>query len=235
MNTAGVDVAHNWTIPEREYRRQETRRGRRHAFEHLTPASTALIVIDMVPFFADANPHCRDAIAPINQLARTLRCAGGLVAWVLPADQGPPSVRAVEFYGEAVARVYGASGGAGAAADRLCPNLDFIPGELVCEKSAASAFFPGRCDLHEALVMRNIETVIITGTITNVCCESSARDASTLGYRVIFAADATATVSDAAHNGSLYTIYRSFGDVRPTAEILQLIETGDTSRSHDFP
>ncbi|MDO8408908.1 MAG: isochorismatase family cysteine hydrolase [Phenylobacterium sp.] len=219
-------MAHNWMIAEREYLRQETRRGRRHAYERLDPATTALVVIDMVPFFAQANVHCRDAIAPINRLAAALREAGGLVAWVLPADAGPPNPRAVEFYGEQIAQAYGSSGGQGAPRDRLCPELDFIEGEIVAEKSAASAFFPGRCDLHDRLAARGIETVIITGTVTNVCCESSARDASTLGYRVIFVADATATVTDAAHNAALYTIYRSFGDVRPTAEILELIAAG---------
>ncbi len=219
-------MAHNWMIAEREYLRQETRRGRRHAYERLDPRTTALVVIDMVPFFAQANVHCRDAIAPINRLADALREAGGLVAWVLPADAGPPTPRAIEFYGEQIAKVYGASGGQGTPRDRLCLELNLIEGEIVVEKSAASAFFPGRCDLHDRLAARGIETVIITGTVTNVCCEGSARDASTLGYRVIFAADATATVTDAAHNAALYTIYRSFGDVRPTAEILELIAAG---------
>lgn len=64
--------------------------------------------------------------------------------------------------------------------------------------------------------------MIVTGTVTNVCCESTARDAATLGYRVIFAA----APNDAAHNATLCTIYRSFGDVRPTTEILELIATG---------
>ncbi|MDP1873729.1 isochorismatase family cysteine hydrolase [Phenylobacterium sp.] len=219
-------MAHNWMIAEREYARQETRRGRRHAYEHLDPGTTALVVIDMVPFFAEANLHCRDAIAPINSLAATLREAGGLVAWVLPDEAEPPTPHAIEFYGAQIAQVFGASGGQGAPRDRLCPELTFMEGEIVTEKSAASAFFPGRCDLHDRLIARGIETVIITGTVTNVCCESSARDASTLGYRVIFAADATATVTDAAHNAALYTIYRSFGDVRPTAEILDLIAAG---------
>lgn len=219
-------MAHNWMIPEREYRRQESRRGRRHAYEHLNPGRTALVVIDMVPFFAEANPHCKDAITPINALAAALREAGGVVAWVLPANAGPPTPWAVEFYGAEVAAAYGASGGSGAPTERLCPELIWRPGDIFAEKSAASAFFPGRCDLHNRLTARNVETVIITGTVTHVCCESSARDASTLGYRVIFAADATATVSDAAHNATLYTVYRSFGDVRPTAEILQLIAAG---------
>ncbi len=73
---------------------------------------------------------------------------------------------------------------------------------------------------------RRIDTVLITGTVTNVCCESSARDASTLGFRVIMVADANAARGDQDHNATLYTIYRSFGDVRPTSEVLDLINAG---------
>jgi ureidoacrylate peracid hydrolase len=56
-----------------------------------------------------------------------------------------------------------------------------------------------------------------------VCCESSARDAACLGYRVIMIADANAARRDEDHNASLYTIYRTFGDVRATDDVLRLI------------
>jgi nicotinamidase-related amidase len=95
------------------------------------------------------------------------------------------------------------------------------------EKSAASALFPGRCPLPEVLAARGIESVLVTGTVTSVCVESTARDASTLGYRVVLVADACADVSDAAHNATLRTVYRSFGDVRPTAEVLALLAATD--------
>jgi nicotinamidase-related amidase len=72
---------------------------------------------------------------------------------------------------------------------------------------------------------RGITTVLITGTVRNVCCESSARDASTLGYRVIMVADANAAVRDQDHNATLHTIYRSFGDVRPAAEVTGMIKS----------
>jgi nicotinamidase-related amidase len=94
------------------------------------------------------------------------------------------------------------------------------------EPMAASAFFPGRCPLSGWLTERVVDTVLITGTVTNVCCESSARDASTLGYRVIMVADANAARRDEDHNATLHTIYRSFGDVRPAADVIGLIETG---------
>ncbi|WP_328731210.1 isochorismatase family protein [Streptomyces caniferus] len=76
---------HAWRLEEREYRRQQERRGRRFAYPRLTPARTALVVIDMVPFFVDANPYARGIVPNIQQLADRLRAAGGTVAWVLPA------------------------------------------------------------------------------------------------------------------------------------------------------
>lgn len=216
-------MVHDWKIAEREYQRHLSRRGRLHAFESLEPASTALVVVDMVPFFAEQNPYCRDVIGPINALAGALRDAGGTVAWVLPSGDDLFPEIALALNGAQGAEIYRRSGGEGALPDRLCPELQHAAADLIVEKTAASAFFPGRCALPELLAARGVRTVIVTGTVTNVCCESTARDARTLGYRVIMAADANAARTDAEHNATLHTIYRSFGDVRTTEEILGLI------------
>ncbi|GAA2279073.1 hypothetical protein GCM10010430_76320 [Kitasatospora cystarginea] len=71
------------------------------------------------------------------------------------------------------------------------------------------------------------DTVLITGTLTNVCCESSARDAGTsatgwswFGHWVVLVAGANAVRRDQDRNGTLHMVYRSFGDVRPTGEVL---------------
>lgn len=116
------------------------------------------------------------------------------------------------------------SGGTGPLRGRLWPGFTADPHDIFAEKSAPSAFFPGRCPLPDLLQEHDIDTVLITGTVTQVCCESSARDASTLGYRVVMVADANATGRDQDHNATLATIYRSFGDVRPTAEIIDMID-----------
>lgn len=213
---------HAWMIEDREYRRQESRRGRRHAFTRLEPARTALIVVDMVPFFGDENPYVRGIVPNISRLAGALRSAGGTVVWVLPGA-GEPSAVAGEFFGPPYAEAFRRSGGEGPLRDRLWPEFTVDDADLIVEKTASSAFFPGRSPLPELLPARGIDTVLITGTVTNVCCEASARDASTLGYRVIMVADANAARRDQDHNATLYTIYRTYGDVRPTQEVLELI------------
>ena len=94
-------------------------------------------------------------------------------------------------------------------------------------KARASAFFPGHCDLASMLHDRDINTVLVAGTVANVCCESTARDARTLGYRVIMIADANAALRDQDLNATLHTIYRSFGDVRPTSDVIAMIEASN--------
>ncbi len=214
-------MLHAWRIDEREYVRQERRRGRRHAYSCLAPERTALVVIDMVPFFVAESPYALGIVPNIARLATALRDAGGLIAWVLPA--GTPARE--EFYGERAAKLFDRSFGSGPLRERLWPAFEVHDHDTIVQKTAASAFFPGRCPLPDVLDERGIDTVLITGTVTNVCCESSARDASTLGYRVIMVADANAASRDEDHNATLRTIYRSFGDARPTTDVLDLIAT----------
>lgn len=214
---------HAWHIEEREYARHEERRGRRHAFDRIDPARTALVVIDMVPFFVEEMEYCRGIVPNIARMASALRVAGGTVAWVLPGA-GTRTAVDEEFFGPEVAETYRRCGGEGPLRERLWHEFDVSDADLLVEKSAPSAFFPGRSPLSALLRERGIDTVLITGTVTNVCCESSARDASTLGYRVVMVADANAARRDQDHNATLYTVYRSFGDVRPTGEVIGLIK-----------
>lgn len=214
---------HSWYIDPKEYARHENRRGKRHAYQIIKAPSTALVVIDMIPFFVNENPYCRGIIPKIARLASILRMAGGTVVWALPAVETRVSDVKREFFGDKVADMYNTSAGSGSLNKRIWHEFDVMPDDPIIEKSSSSAFFPGYSPLHSILQGYNIDTVLITGTVTNVCCESSARDAKELGYRVIMVADANAAVSDQSHNATLHTIYRSFGDVRSTEEVIELI------------
>ena len=79
-------------------------------------------------------------------------------------------------------------------------------------KDRFSAFLHGACDLSERLRDADIDTVVIAGTVTNVCCESSARDAMMRNFHVIMAADANAALTDEDHNASLTALAQTFAD-----------------------
>lgn len=215
-------MLHEWAIDEREYARHEARRGSRHAFEEIDPTRAALVVVDMVRFFLTENPYARGIVPNIQRLARALRSAGGVVAWVLPATD-PPSPVLVEFFGAEIAERYRTSGGDGPLCDRLWHEFEVGDHDLLVEKRSAGAFFPGRCELPSLLDAAGIDTVIVAGTVANVCCESTVRDAATLGYRTIMLADGNAAITDRDLNATLHTVYRSFGDVRTTDEVVALI------------
>ena len=136
----------HWAIDEQQYRRHEERRGRRHAFERLNPRTAVLVVVDVIPFFVEPSPRCRAIVPIVNLLAHELRQAGGTVAWVVPGYV-EPSAKDREFYGDEVAEKYAQSGGDGRPVDRLWGGLEVESGDLVAEKTAASAFFPGRSEL----------------------------------------------------------------------------------------
>ena len=106
---------------------------------------------------------------------------------------------------------------------RLWPQLDFTGPDVAIDKTRFGAFVPGASRLHEYLQERGIDTLIITGTLTNCCCESTARDAMQMNYKIIFVADANAALTDAAHNATLDNMLMLFADVMTTEEVLSAV------------
>ncbi len=102
----------------------------------------------------------------------------------------------------------------------MWPGLDVAAGDLKVRKSRFGAFVPGASDLHSILQARGIDTLIITGTATNVCCESTARDAMMMNYNVAFVSGGTATHSDVEHNATLGNLIASFADIMTTDEVI---------------
>ncbi len=74
---------HDWQIEAREYARQEERRGRRFAFTHLAPERTALVIVDMIPFFVTPGSYAEGIVPNIQALVAAVRACGGLIVWVV--------------------------------------------------------------------------------------------------------------------------------------------------------
>jgi len=78
--------------------------------------------------------------------------------------------------------------------------------------------------LPERLRARGFDTVLITGPVTNVCCESSARDAHMLNFRTIMVSDGNAAMSQAQHDAALTAFYATFGDVMDTDMVIAALD-----------
>lgn len=94
--------------------------------------------------------------------------------------------------------------------------------DIVIKKNRYSAFWG--TDLDQLLRNLNVDSVIITGIHTNVCCDSTARDAVYRDYRVYFVSDATATNDETLHRATLETMRRYFGIVLTTDEVIKHIK-----------
>ena len=103
----------------------------------------------------------------------------------------------------------------------LHPNLDVHDTDLFSVKTRFSAFIHGASDLNEQLRARGVDTVLITGVATGVCCESTARDAMMLNYRVIMVSDALAALTRESHENSLNSLLVFFSYVNSNQQVLE--------------
>jgi ureidoacrylate peracid hydrolase len=200
------------------------RRGRLHLFDSLNPRRTALLVIDMQNAFVAPGapievPAARGIVAPINRLAAGLRRRGVTIVWVAHENRAG-------FFDAFVApgRRAEAAGAlaAGSKLQQLWPELDVESGDMRAAKSRYSALIAG--SLKKELEDKGIDTLLLAGTKTNVCVECTARDAMMLDFKVVLLSDCTAALSDDEHRATLENVIQQFGDVRSSAEVLELLE-----------
>jgi ureidoacrylate peracid hydrolase len=103
-------------------------------------------------------------------------------------------------------------------------ELDIQPNDLIVSKDRYSAFIQGSSNLEQLLRDRGIDTVVVTGTTTNVCCESTARDAMMVNFKTIMVTDANAAFTEEEHNSSLVAFYLVFGDIMPTDMLVSCLK-----------
>ena len=209
------------------------RRGTRHVFADLDPRTTALLVVDMQCAYLDEalnNTFCRhalDIVPNINRMAAALRSAGGIVVWIqnTATEESLTSWSTYNNRWMNPARRDKRFAGIreGAPGHAIWPGLDVQPADLRVKKTRYSAFIPGSSDIEQQLRPHGIDTLIVTGTGTSNCCESTARDAMMLNYATIMVSDGNATTSDEEHNAALTAFFRNYGDVMSTDEVVGFV------------
>ncbi|HLI19800.1 MAG TPA: isochorismatase family cysteine hydrolase [Stellaceae bacterium] len=220
---------HKIDIPQYIIDRVTKARGKLHAFDQLVGPATALLVVDlqnvfMLPPYPTEVPLAREIVPNVNRLAAATRAAGGAVVWIQMTHTENDKKTWSVFYEDVTQtairgdKLKGLLRGSHGQA--LYDTLDVKPGDLKVEKNRFSAFIQGSSDLDKLLKARGIDTVLVTGTVTNTCCESTARDAMMLNYKTVMVSDANAAATDAEHNATLANILRIFGDVMSTDEVI---------------
>jgi ureidoacrylate peracid hydrolase len=220
---------HKIAIPQAAIDRVLKRRKSLHVFSDIDSSRTAHIVVDlqngfMAPGQPVEIPAAREIVPNVNRISAALRAAGGLVVYI----QNTIDATAKETWstwftymsGEKRLASVEAAFADGSYGHSLWPGLEILPNDLKVKKTRFGAFVPGSSELHAILQARMIDTLIITGTATNVCCESTARDAMMMNYKVIFVSDGTATHSDEEHNATLGIMLAIFADVMSTDEVV---------------
>ena len=230
---------HTLSIPQSVVTRVIERRGREHIYENLDPTKTALVVVDMqnafmLPGVAHALCPMAEKIVPnINRLAQAVRETGGTVVWIKTTFKHD-ALQSWSTYFEMVSPQHGAKRvealTAGSKGHQLWDSLEVRAQDLIIEKNRFSAFIQGSSDLAEILRARGLDTILVTGTVTNVCCESTARDAMMLNFKTIMVSDGNAAVTDADHNASLCAFYLTFGDVMSTDMLIACLTRNAAGR-----
>lgn len=193
--------------------------------ERLSPKRAALVVVDMQNDFCAPGGYIEGIgkdvssqatiVAPMNRLIAAARAAGVPVIWVAACyDEAmlPPSMVAQKrrLGVEAICCARGSWGG------------DFfgvkpVDGDAVFEKNNYSGFSNPAFERH--LRARGIETLLFCGVQTNVCVESTLRDAHNRGFYVAVTADAVASHTPHLHEATLANVRFLLGDVLTSADV----------------
>lgn len=223
---------HRIALPSYVAERILQRRGTPFAFSRLDPKHTALVVVDlqngfMAPGQPAEMPVARAIVPNVNRLAAATREAGGTVIWIkntFDAEAAQTwsvwrSSFATGDWGQRMEEAFTP----GAFGHEIYGGLETRPEDLVVLKRRFSALVPGSSGLDQILRQQGIDTLLIVGTATNVCCESTIRDAMMMNYKCILVSDANATRTDEEHNATLATVAILFGDVRSTDDVVALL------------
>jgi ureidoacrylate peracid hydrolase len=210
----------------------QAQRGTLHPFASIDLERTAHLVVDLQNGFMEPGapvevPAARDIVPNVNRISAAVRAHGGRNVFLRMTVDANSRASWSNWFAHLHSLESGTSLTQAFARNahywQLWPTLKVAEDDLTVDKYRFGAFVPGASDLHEILQGHRIDTLIISGTLSNCCCESTARDAMQMNYKIIFVSDANAALSDAAHNATLENMAFLFGDVMSTEELLHCI------------
>lgn len=197
----------------------------------LDASRCALVVVDMQNDFvrvgapqevAEARgtiPVIRTLVDRFHALGRPvvytrfLAGPGETLIWAWSPELAPPS----RSCWPGVQRAYGDVSGereGPAVIDELTPE----PRDIVIDKHGYGAFH--RTRLHDVLLAHGVDTVVVAGTVTQICVDETVRGAFELGLRAVLVSDGTSSFDAELHRATLRNVAMKFGRVMTAAEVL---------------
>jgi len=176
---------------------------------------SAILIIDMQNYFLDPSSHAfvesgRAILPNILDLVGHFRGHGRPVIFTYFAVQEGEDDPILRWWGESVPD--------GSAESLLTSELVPQEGELLLRKSSYSSF--QGTELEEYLRKKEVQSLVVTGVLTNLCCETAAREAFCLGFDVFVPADALATYTEEMHLLSLQNLSYGFATPLCTSDML---------------
>ena len=208
-------------------------------YPDVRPERTAFVVVDMQNVFVAEGalievPMARTIIPNINRAATVCRDLGVPVIWIRlhhPADVSDWWGYFNHFVSAANRQADVAALTGDAEPSRFFPDMDVRDEDFVVVKNRYSCFIAGSSSLERLLRSMGRDTVLLAGTATNICVESTARDGMMLDFQIVLLGDATAAHTDAEHQASIDVLAEHFADVLTTDEALDELKLGASASS----
>lgn len=219
------------TVSEPIRERILKRRGRMRVFNDLAVSQMALVVVDMQNVFCQPGgaleiAPSRDTADNINRLAAACRAADIPVIWIRSYHPKGGADWAM-FFDYFISPERGKLAAEQLQQDNpgsaIYSEMVVAPTDYVLSKNRYSCFIPGSSTLERLLRSLKRDTLIICGTRSNVCCESTSRDGMMLDFKILFVSDGTSAMSAEEHQATLDTLAQSFADVLTTDDVLEEI------------
>ena len=183
------------------------------------PVRSALLILDMQRYFLDADSHAyipsAEAILPrVDALRESYAALGLPIAWTRHLNTPADAVNMSRWWRDLIY--------ADNPLSEILLALDTSTG-IIIEKTQYDAFY--NTNLEEYLHENGVEQVVISGVMTHLCCETTARSAFMRGFDVFFLIDGTATYNEDFHRGTLRNLAHGFATPVLSEEILFTTKT----------
>jgi bifunctional isochorismate lyase/aryl carrier protein len=182
------------------------------------PTASALLILDVQRYFSDPSSHAYvpslpPVIARIEELEAAYMAAGLTVVLTRHINTESDAGMLASWWKDLIT--------ADSSEGEIVPALD-VGGAIVLDKSQYDAFHGTH--LEEVLRTRGVRQVVVTGVMTHLCCESTARSAFVRGFSVFLPVDGTATYNEDFHFSTLLNLAHGFAVPVLVRDILRQME-----------